>query len=149
MSGGLEFDEVTSRKVESVYLTPDVVAQRCEVLENLELREGERILDVGCGPGLLAYDMAASVGSRGRVCGIDLSEAMLAMARKRCAEQSWTEFRKADATGGSAQREVILLVLFGQKMTGHRFDEPEERTLVSASVWRKGDTRQLSFDVQI
>jgi len=38
------------------------------------------------------------VGSRGRVCGIDLSEAMLAMARKRCAEQSWTEFRKADAT---------------------------------------------------
>ncbi len=26
MSGGLEFDEETSRKVESLYLTPDVIS---------------------------------------------------------------------------------------------------------------------------
>jgi arsenite methyltransferase len=97
MSGGLKFDEETSRRVEALYLTPDVVAQRCQVLKALQLREGERVLDVGVGPGLLAYDMAASVGRDGQVCGIDISEDMLAMARKRCADQPWTEYRRADA----------------------------------------------------
>jgi arsenite methyltransferase len=98
MSGGLQFDEEISRKVESVYLTPDVIAQRCQVLKTLELRKGDRVLDIGSGPGLLAHDMAASVGRDGRVCGVDISEDMLAMSRKRCADQPWTEFKKADAT---------------------------------------------------
>ena len=98
MSGGLQFDEETSRKVEALYLTPDVVAQRCQVLKALQLRESEQVLDIGTGPGLLAYDMAASVGRGGRVCGIDISEDMLAMSRKRCADQPWTEYQRADAT---------------------------------------------------
>jgi arsenite methyltransferase len=98
MSSGLQFDEETSRKVESLYMTPDVVAQRHQVLKALALREGERVLDIGSGPGLLAYDMAASVGPNGRVCGIDISEDMLTMSRKRCADQPWTEFQRADET---------------------------------------------------
>jgi arsenite methyltransferase len=98
MSGGLQFDEETSRKVESLYMTPDVVAQRRQVLKALALKEGERVLDIGSGPGLLAYDMAASVSRNGRVCGIDVSEDMLTMSRKRCADQPWTEFQRADAT---------------------------------------------------
>lgn len=98
VTGGLQFDEETSRKIESLYLTPDVVAQRCQVLKALALKRGERVLDVGSGPGLLAYDIAASVGPEGRVCGIDISEDMLAMSRRRCAEQPWTEFQRSDAT---------------------------------------------------
>jgi arsenite methyltransferase len=98
MSSGLQFDEKTSRKIESVYLTPDVVAQRSQVLKALALREGERVLDIGSGPGLLAYDMAAAVGRDGRVYGVDMSEDMLTMSRKRCADQPWTEFQRADAT---------------------------------------------------
>jgi ubiquinone/menaquinone biosynthesis C-methylase UbiE len=98
MSGGIQFDEEVSRKIEAVYMTPDVVAQRCAVLKALDLREGEKVLDIGSGPGLLALDMAAAVGPAGRVCGIDLSESMLAMSRKRCAGQPWTEFQQGDAT---------------------------------------------------
>src|SRR5262249_48759 len=78
-----------------VYLTPDVVAQRGATLKILELRAGERILDIGSGPGLLAYDMAATAGPQGRLCGIDTSEPMLAMARNRCAGQPWAEVRQA------------------------------------------------------
>ena len=98
MSSGLQFDEETSRKVESLYMTPDVVAQRHQVLKALALREGERVLDIGSGPGLLAHDMAAAVGRNGCVCGIDISEDMLTMSRKRCANQPHTGFQKADAT---------------------------------------------------
>jgi arsenite methyltransferase len=91
------FDEELSRKVESIYQTPDVVAQRRQVLENLHLAAGEQVLDIGSGPGLLAREMALAVGPTGRVCGIDASPAMVAMAAKRCAGQAWAEFRTADA----------------------------------------------------
>ncbi len=97
MSSQIDFDSSAAKGIERVYLTPDVVAQRCRVLEALALRPGERVLDVGVGPGLLAFDLAASVGKTGKVRGIDKSEPMLAMTRERCAEQPWAEFELADA----------------------------------------------------
>lgn len=93
----MNFDEELSRKIEAVYLTPEVVAQRRQVLQALALAAGEHVLDIGSGPGLLANAMAGSVGSEGRVSGIDLSQAMVAMAARRCLEQPWAEFRTADA----------------------------------------------------
>ena len=59
--------------------TPDVIAQRRQVLKALDLRAGEQVLDIGSGPGLLAYEMAVSVGQSGRVCGIDTSEDMFVL----------------------------------------------------------------------
>lgn len=98
MSSMLEFDEAAARGVEHIYRTPDVVAQRARFLEAVALRPGERVLDIGVGPGLLAHDMAKIVGEAGQVAGIDTSEPMLAVARDRCAEQPWTDFHAADAT---------------------------------------------------
>jgi arsenite methyltransferase len=79
----LRFDADDSRRIEAVYLTPDVVEQRREVLRVLAPVAGERVLDIGSGPGLLAGDLAAAVGPSGRVCGVDLSADMLALARAR------------------------------------------------------------------
>jgi arsenite methyltransferase len=50
---GLQYDEEWSRRIESIYTTSDVVAQRQAVLHALELRPAERVLDVGSGPLLL------------------------------------------------------------------------------------------------
>jgi SAM-dependent methyltransferase len=98
MSAELEFDEERSRLVEAVYLTPDVAATRHAVLRALELRQGERFLDVGVGPGLLAAEAARTVGPAGQVCGIDLSVSMLALARRRCADLPWVAIGRGDAT---------------------------------------------------
>lgn len=49
----------------------------------LEAKEGDRILDVGCGTGEDARAVAQVVGARGRVVGIDLSQTMVAEARDR------------------------------------------------------------------
>jgi ubiquinone/menaquinone biosynthesis C-methylase UbiE len=98
VSTGLDFDEATARSLEIMYRTPDVVGQRSRVLAALALCPGERVLDVGVGPGLLAQDMALTVGQQGRVAGIDASEAMIATATRRCAEQEVCELRVADAT---------------------------------------------------
>jgi ubiquinone/menaquinone biosynthesis C-methylase UbiE len=49
----------------------------------LEIRPGERLLDVGCGSGDAALALAADLGSTGEVVGIDVSDAMLRAARER------------------------------------------------------------------
>jgi ubiquinone/menaquinone biosynthesis C-methylase UbiE len=79
----LQFDPEMSRQIETVYTTPDVIEQRRVVRTALALRPGDRVLDVGVGPGLLAAEMAAEVGPDGRVCGIDISDSMLAIAGTR------------------------------------------------------------------
>src|SRR5215510_5045256 len=42
---------------------------------------GERVLDVGCGTGVVARQAASHLGEKGSVTGIDISPDMLAIAR--------------------------------------------------------------------
>ena len=91
-----QFDEQGARKTEAIYLTPDVIAQRASVLEALALAPGERVVDLGCGPGLLALEMARQVGGTGSVNGIDFSASMIALAQRRCADIPWAQFRAGD-----------------------------------------------------
>jgi arsenite methyltransferase len=79
----LEFDDAWSRRLEAVYRTADVVGQRRAVIEALRLRPGERVLDIGSGPGMLACEMASAIAPRGSVHGVDISPSMLALARGR------------------------------------------------------------------
>jgi len=96
----LRFDDEAARAIEAVYTTPDVIEQRRTVLSALALRPGERVLDLGVGPGLLAAEMADAVGRNGLVQGVDLSPSMLAMAgnRARPAGAAPVEVRQADVT---------------------------------------------------
>ncbi len=98
MSPGLEFDEAMARGVEAIYRTPDVAGQRSVTLAAMALRPGERVLDIGIGPGLLAYDMALIVGEKGRVEGVDKSDPMIAVAENRCRDLAQCAFQNADAT---------------------------------------------------
>jgi arsenite methyltransferase len=95
----MDFDERTSRQVEWVYTTPDVVEQRRLTVEALALAPGEDVLDIGAGPGFLACEMAAVVGASGSVHGVDPSESMLAIAaeRERAPGAAPVEFRAGDA----------------------------------------------------
>ena len=95
----LQFDAEASRRVEATYMTPDVVEQRQAVLGALGLSPGERVVDIGTGPGLLAAEVAAAVGPDGLVCGIDISDSMLVLARARITRPNSArmEFRQAGA----------------------------------------------------
>jgi ubiquinone/menaquinone biosynthesis C-methylase UbiE len=64
----------------------------------LNLRLGQRILDVGCGPALDAAELSARIGARGELVGVDLSEAMITAARRRAgALDTPTRFEIASA----------------------------------------------------
>ena len=91
-----QFDDETSRRIEAVYLTPDVSQQREKVLAMLAPRAGEKALDIGCGPGLTTLALAERVGAAGHVTGVDIAEPMLALARRRCAATPQVEFALSD-----------------------------------------------------
>ena len=47
----------------------------------VELKEGEVVLDLGCGAGLDLYFYAKAVGTKGKVYGLDISQDMISKAR--------------------------------------------------------------------
>jgi arsenite methyltransferase len=76
---------------------PDIVEQRRATRALFDLKTGEAVLDVGCGPGFLLAEMADEVGSNGRVVGVDVSADMLALARTRCAPKKTVALQEANA----------------------------------------------------
>ena len=80
---GLEFTDESAKQLEKVYLTRDIIAQRLETIWQLHLSGGERVLDIGCGPGYLCESMGEIVGRRGAVVGIDISTDLIALCNRR------------------------------------------------------------------
>jgi arsenite methyltransferase len=77
--------------------TSDLQRRRLAVLDALAARPGERILEVGCGGGALLPAVGATVGSSGRVVGIDISQDQIAAARRRFGNQTNIETSVLDA----------------------------------------------------
>ncbi len=100
MTDTLTFSDEQARRYLSAGQRPERIARRKGLLGALAVQPGEHILDIGCGAGYLAAEIAALVGSGGRVEGVDVSEDMLAAARSGCHDQpfsSWIRFSRADA----------------------------------------------------
>lgn len=61
-----------------------------ELLVNqLPLRRGDVVLDVGCGTGLCFELLQRKIGATGTIIGIDEAPAMLAVAARRVTEHGW------------------------------------------------------------
>jgi len=93
----LQFDDDAARRIHRVYSTPEVVQQRAEVLALLAAQPGERVLDVGSGPGFLVASLADAVGPGGAVHGLDPSTPMNTVARDLTASRSWVSIDDGDA----------------------------------------------------
>lgn len=68
-----------------------------ELVREASLRPGERVLDVGCGTGVVARLAARDVGPDGAVVGLDVNPGMLAVARAVTPPESAIEWYEADA----------------------------------------------------
>jgi len=152
-------NDKAARALEAVYLTADLVAQRRTVLTLLAAQPGERIVDVGCGPGLLAADLAAAVGPGGEVLALDVSESMVAMASRRCAGSTHVRTGQAHANAlpapdGASDAVVCTQVLeyvpdvAGALREFARVLRPGGRLLLmdtdwESCVWHSGDPARM------
>ncbi|MDP9240577.1 MAG: arsenite methyltransferase [Actinomycetota bacterium] len=90
---GIDFDEFSNGSLYSAGEQGELPAEA--VLASLgcgnplavaDLREGERVLDLGSGGGIDVLLSARRIGASGRVFGLDMTEEMLALARSNAAK---------------------------------------------------------------
>ena len=62
---------------------------RRKAIAQLALRQGDVVLDVGCGTGLSLERLREVIGAKGRIIGIEQSPEMIAKARERTAANHW------------------------------------------------------------
>lgn len=155
MSESLEYTEKEAEQEEAAYRTPSMAARRRLVRGHLDLRTGEDVLSLGCGPGFEPAELAESVGPEGSVYGIDRSEAMLALAERRCGDVPHVALTNADATDLPIADESVDAVAAVQIYEYvedletaldelHRVLRPGGRAVVydtdfDALVWRSAD----------
>ena len=78
----------------------ELAAQRALAIEHLGLGVGDRVLEVGCGPGTNFERISGAIGDDGYLLGVDYSPAMVDRARERVTDGGWDhiDVRNADAT---------------------------------------------------
>ena len=132
------------------YLVPAIFVPWAEgLVDRADVRDGDDVLDVACGTGIVARTAASRVGDTGSVVGLDLNEGMLAVAEKAAAEiEPPVEWRQGNATDLPFSEERFDVVCCQQAL--QFFEEPtaalEEMRRVLApggravcSVWRPLD----------
>jgi SAM-dependent methyltransferase len=70
-------------------------ATRSQLYRRANLLRAERVLDVGCGTGVLTQELARR--SRGAVTGLDIDPAMVAYARRQGSEGAPVHYEEGDA----------------------------------------------------
>jgi demethylmenaquinone methyltransferase/2-methoxy-6-polyprenyl-1,4-benzoquinol methylase len=95
-------------------------------LNMLKASQGERILEIGYGTGHCILTLAQSVGQTGRVCGIDISDGMHAIANSRIQKAGLAD--RVDLRVGDARTLPFELGIFDgvfMSFTLELFDTPE------------------------
>lgn len=89
------------------------------LLHMLDLRPGQRVLEIGSGSGWLAAVMARLVGEGGRVTGLEIIPELAAQSRADLA--------------GLGLRNVSVLATDGAD--GHAAEAPFDRVMITAACW--------------
>jgi ubiquinone/menaquinone biosynthesis C-methylase UbiE len=112
-------------------------ALRRAFLELIEFRSGARVLEVGCGTGVLTRRLAAWPGV-GTVVGVDPAPSLLARSRDLAAELGNVEFEEADARALPFEDGTFEVVVFDSTLS--HVSQPEQAFAEAFRVLRPSGT---------
>ena len=154
------FDEKLSRRLEANYSRRDFQRRRQLVHTALGVQPGERIIDVGCGPGFYVAELSDRVGTAGEVVGVDISPDMLGIAQRRSGDRPNVTLHEASASalpvsGASFDAAISVQVLeFVEDPDAalaemHRVLRPGGRLVIwdvdwSTVSWHSADPERMS-----
>jgi demethylmenaquinone methyltransferase/2-methoxy-6-polyprenyl-1,4-benzoquinol methylase len=83
-------------------------AYRENAVKTLGLKHGDTVVEIGCGTGLNFSLLEKEIGREGKIVGVDLTDAMLAVAQERVRRNGWSnvELAQSDATSFSFPQGV-------------------------------------------
>lgn len=91
-----------------------LAAHRAQAIDRLNLRPGDRVVDVGCGTGLRFAAILRRIGHAGSLIGVEQSPEMLAVADSRVERHGWTNVQLVASAVEDAQiGEAADAALFG------------------------------------
>jgi len=91
-----------------------LVQNPCAILRGL-VKEGQTVVDVGCGAGYFSLALAELVGADGKVMGLDVQQRMLDIARRRAKRRGLDrsiEFRMCEPDSLGIEEPVDFVVAF-------------------------------------
>lgn len=116
MSDELPWPKLKSMLYSAVFRNPKSTKVTLSVVP---LSETDRVLDIGCGPGAALRQVADKVASG---TGVDASEAMISIARKRAANIPTVDFSVSPAEELDSQDEAFTVVWTIQSW--HHWNDP-------------------------
>ena len=119
---------------------------RRDTVEALYLKPGDTVLDLACGTGLNFEYLERAVGERGSILGVDLTDGMLNVARRRIQEEGWSniELVEADLVEYTFPSDIAGIVCTFAISLVPEFDEVIRR---AAASLRTGG-RMAVFDIK-
>jgi len=121
---------------------PFIKPVRQKAVELLDLKEGDRVLDVGCGPGGSFPYLVGAVRQSGQVVGVEISPEISVNARRRIEKNSWRNVEVIEA----AAQEVHLTGTFdGLLMFAAADVYASEEALANIFPYLKENARVAAF----
>jgi SAM-dependent methyltransferase len=113
---GLAWQITTWNQMANLYATenaPRMAPVADRVIAHAALRNGEHVLDVGTGTGIVVERAAACVGMSGHVVGVDISPEMLTFAQRQLTTHGFSNFslREGGAESIPADNNTFDVVL--------------------------------------
>ena len=111
------------------FIVPAFLDTSKELVALAALQEGERVLDVACGTGIIARLAAPELGDTGKIIGVDLNEGMLNIARKASQDQhsipiTWRQCDVSSLSLSDISFDVVFcqhgLEFFADRVSGLR-----------------------------
>ncbi|WPX08535.1 class I SAM-dependent methyltransferase [Anaerocellum danielii] len=104
------------------------------IIETAGLKEGDTVLDVGCGTGVLEDYLLKEVGKSGKIIAVDISEKMIEKAKEKFKHASNITFLCADVV--SLEFEEYFDVVFCYSVFPH-IDDKEKAIKKFAKMLKK------------